>query len=225
MFDRIRKAFTPAGQTSQPVPSPASALAGQAARWAAAQGFTVARQSGATALAFEGRFAGRRWRMELGRPGRQYIQGDELRGRADLGIDPDVLVVVMNRALKEELEKQAYAVYTDTLQTSVDASLPEEMRLLAMHEEVGWDSMPRVFWSRHAILAAHRDQAQAWVDAELARLLMQWPVPATAPQLPVLLMLLRGKAYLRMEQAPALGPLQHATRVFELACENAVRAF
>ncbi|WBY02134.1 hypothetical protein PE066_00930 [Ramlibacter tataouinensis] len=229
MFDRIRKAFSPLRQAPEqrlPPASMASPLAGKAADWAAGQGFTVATQSGATALAFEGRVAGKGWRMELGRPGRKYIRGEELRGRAELDIDPDVLVVAMNRPLKESLEKQAYALYTDSLQTSVDPSLPEEMRLLAMHEEVGWDSMPRVFWSRYAVVADDRGQAQSWVDAELAHLLMEWPEPAPAAELPVLLMLLRGRAYLRMEQGPdALPALQHATRVFGRACENAVKAF
>lgn len=227
MFDRIRKAFAPR-QASVPAPPTVavSPLAGPAARWASAQGFAVATSPGATSLSFEGGPAGWNWRMELGHPSRKYVQGEELRGRAELGIDPDVLVVVMNRPLKESLEKQAYALYTDSLQTSVDPNLPEEMRLLAMHDEVGWDSMPRVFWARYAIVADERNHAQAWVDGELSQLLMDWPEPAPAVQLPFMLMLLRGKAYLRMQQgAEALAALQHATRVFTRACENARRAF
>ncbi|WP_332815207.1 hypothetical protein [Ramlibacter sp.] len=227
MFDRIRKAFIPARQAIGPLP-PArdSRLAGLAAGWAAKQGYTVATSSGATALAFEGTVAGKACRLELGRPGRAYIQGEELRGRAELGLAPDVLVVVMNRPLMESLEKQAYSLFTDSLQTSVDSKLPEEMRLLAMHEEVGWDAMPRVFWSRYAVVADDRHHARAWVDAELARLLMEWPEPAPSAQVPLLLMLLRGKAYLRMQQEPgALPALQHATRIFTRACENALKAF
>jgi hypothetical protein len=38
----------------------------------------------------------------------------------------------MNRPLKEALEKRACEKYTDTLQTTADPSLPEEMRWLAM---------------------------------------------------------------------------------------------
>lgn len=227
MFDRIRKAFAgrQASESGQPQAA-VSPLAEPAAQWATAQGFSVATSSGATPLAFEGELAGKDWRVELGRPSRKYIQGEELRGRAELDIDPDVLVVVMNRSLKESLEKQAYALYTDSLQTSVDPNLPEEMRLLAMHEEVGWDSMPRVFWARYAIVGDERNHAQAWMDGELSRLLMDWPEPAPSAQVPVMLMLLRGKAYLRMQQdAGALPVLQHATRVFTRACENALRAF
>ena len=230
MFDRIRKALTPVRQANgptQPPRAPTLRLAGLAAEWAAGQGHTVATSSsGAATLAFEALVSGKAWRMELGRPGRKYIQGEELRGRAELGIDPGVLVVVMNRPLMESLERQAYALYTDSLQTSADPNLPEEMRLLAMHEEVGWDSMPRSFWGRYAVVADDRHQAQAWIDAELARLLMEWPEPAPSVQVPVLLMLLRGKAYLRMQQgAEALAALQHATRIFTRACENALKAF
>jgi hypothetical protein len=75
-----------------------------------------------------------------------------------------VLVVLMNRPLKEVLEKQAYSSITDTLQTSVDPNLPEEMRLLAMYEETGWDSIPRPFWDRYAVLSDDRAHALAWVD-------------------------------------------------------------
>ena len=64
--------------------------------------------------------AASRWRLQLGRPTRDYIRGEELRARAELGIDDDVAVLVMNRPLKEALEKQAYQMYTDSLQTSVD---------------------------------------------------------------------------------------------------------
>ena len=114
-------------------------------------------------------------------------------------------------------------MYTDTLQTTADPSLPEEMRWLAMYPEVGWDGLPPAFWARYAVLADRREHALAWLDSSLADLLMSWPEPAPNDQVPFMLMLLRGKAYLRMQYTPADMPtLEHATLVFTSACESAV---
>ncbi len=228
MFDRIRKALSreakPEAPADTPPPSGASAFA-PVSEWAPSQGLSYASQPQGFTL--QGEVGGKPMRVEVGRSSRKYIQGDELRCRAELGVDPDVLVVLMNRPLKDALEKQAYSLYTDTLQTSVDPNLPEEMRLLAMYEEVGWDTMPRVFWTRYSVVADEREHAQAWIDAVLGKQLMEWPAPAPALDNPFILLLLRGKAYLRMQHAPMLHmpTLQHATAIFTAACEKALGAF
>jgi hypothetical protein len=145
-----------------------------------------------------------------------------VRARADLGIDGNVAVLVMNRPLKEALEKRAYQIYTNDLQTSVDTTLPEEMRWLAMYDEVGWDSLPRPFWDRFCVLTDRRENALAWVDPSLADLMLNWPAPAPSAEVPFMVLLLNGKAYLRMEYTPAdLGTLQHAAHIFTSACESA----
>jgi hypothetical protein len=221
LFDRIKKAFT-----KDPQPGTASSEAEEfapVAEWARGRGFAFSTLPGGFSL--EGPMAGKPCRLELGRPSRQYIQGGELRGRAELDIDPDLMLVLMSRPLKDELVKQAYAQYTDTLRTSVDAQLPEEVRLLAMYDEVGWDGLPRAFWTRYALVAEHRSQAAAWLDDTLSQQLVDWPAPGTAAEdLPFMLMLLRGRAYLRMQQG-GVPAMQYATQVFRTACENAVRAF
>jgi hypothetical protein len=73
------------------------------------------------------------------------------------------------------------------------------------------------------VLSDDRDKAVAWVNADLANLLTKWPEPAPHPDVPFILMLLRGKAYLRMEYSPAdMSTLQHAERIFTSACESAL---
>lgn len=230
MFERIRKAL---GRDAKPA-TPASSRGHSSlpdatdpvSEWASTQGMAFT-PAGGSGFQLQGRCGGKPLRIEVGRSSRRYISGEELRGRAELGIDPDVLVVLMNRPLKDALEKQAYALYTDTLQTSVDPNLPEEMRLLAMHEEVGWDSLPRPFWTRYALVADKRDNAQAWLDPSLVQQLMDWPAPAPAAHVPFMLLLLRGKAYLRMQHGPQLHmpTLQHASAIFTSACESALGAF
>jgi hypothetical protein len=177
-------------------------------------------------LAMQGRVGGKPWRLEIGKSTRKYIRGDELRARAELGVNDDVAVLVMNRPLKEALEGRAYQMFTNELQTTADARLPEEMRWLAMYDEVGWDGLPTAFWDRYAVVADRRDNAVAWVEPGLARLLLGWPEPAPSPEVPFLMLVMRGKAYLRMEYGTAGTPtVQHASEVFTAACEAAIGAF
>jgi hypothetical protein len=224
MFDRIKKAFS---KGPKEVEGPSSQLAhGPVSEWAGTQGFGFSIDGDGRGMALEGKVGGRPWRLQVGRPSRNYIRGEEVRARAELGLDQDIAVLVMNRPLKEALEKKAYAIYTDPLQTSVDSNLPEEMRWLAMFDEVGWDSLPPPFWKRFSVLTDNRDSALAWVDPALARLLLEWPAPAPSSEVPFMILLLRGKAYLRMEYTPAdLATVQHAALVFTSACESALGAF
>ena len=225
MFERIKKAFsrTPRDDDKETVGPPSQMAAGPMSEWASTRGFGFSPGDNSGALGLEGKIGGKRWRMELGRPTRNFIRGEELRGRSELGIDEDAAVLVLNRPLKEALDKQAYSIYTDHLQTQVDPNLPEEMRWLAMYDEVGWEELPQAFWDRYAVLADRRENAVAWIDAALAATLLDWPKPGPTAETPFMLMLLRGKGYMRMEYAPPnMSTLQHAALVFTTACENAL---
>jgi hypothetical protein len=224
MFDRIKKALTRDSRTDGQAPVQDEAVYAPIADWAQAEGFDFSPMSRGFAL--EGALAGKPCRVEVGKPSRRYVIGEELRARAELGIDPGVMLLLMNRPLKDQLVRQAYAQFTDSLQTSVDGALPEEVRLLAMFEELGWDSIPRAFWTRYCVVADDRAHASAWLDADVARQLLDWPAPAPAAELPFMLMLLRGKAYLRMQHGPVhLPTLRHAMQVFGAVSESARKAF
>ena len=55
---------------------------------------------------------------------------------------------------------------------------------------------------------------------------MAWPEPAPPANVPFMMVLLRGKCYLRMQyQPPQTSTLEHATQVFMAACEGALQAF
>jgi hypothetical protein len=191
--------------------------------WASTQGFGFSVDNSGHGITLDGDISGKPWRLQLGRPSRQYIRGEEVRARAELGIDEDVAVLVMSRPLKEALEKQAYQIYTDSVQTSADPRLPEEMRWLAMYREVGWDALDRPFWDRYSVLADHRENAVAWIKPELGRLMLDWPGQGSSAEVPFMMLLLRGKAYLRMEYTPPeLATLQHAALIFTSACEAAM---
>jgi hypothetical protein len=223
MFDRIKKAFAKEAKSEAP---PSTLHAGPMSEWAATQGFGFSIDDTGQSVALEGKVGGRPWRLQLGRPSRNYIFGEEVRARAELGVDESAAILVMNRPLKEALEKRAYELYTNELQTSVDTTLPEEMRWLAMYDEVGWDSLASDFWTRLAVLTDNRESALAFLDPQLAELMLTWPAPGPSAEVPFMVLLLNGKLYLRMEYTPAdLATLQHASRIFTAACESALSAF
>ena len=224
MFDRIKKAFRRPAERGDDATSSQSGY-GPLSEWAASRGMTLTGGLGHS-VNVQGKVGGRSWKMELGRPTRDYIAGEELRARAELGVDDDVGALIINRSLKDQLERRAYSMITDTLQTTADPRLPEEMRWLAMYDELGWEGPPQAFWSRYAVLAGKREHALAWVDQALVDQLMAWPDPAPLPTVPFMVVLLRGKCYLRMQYLPALtSTIDHATTVFTTACEGALDAF
>lgn len=225
MFDRIKKAFQrDSKERSEAMPSSHSQHSPMS-EWAASRGMSFSSGLGHT-VSMHGKVGGRSWRMELGRPTRDYIPGEELRARAELGVNDDVGAMIINRPLKETLERRAYSMITDTLQTTADPRLPEEMRWLAMYDEIGWEGVDDAFWERYAVLSDKREHALAWVDDALVRQLMSWPQPAPDVKVPFMIVLLRGKCYLRMQYMPAeTSTLEHATSVFTAACENALGAF
>lgn len=218
MFDRLKKVFAK-GEERPPAPHGRN----ETQEWASTHGLSFEQQPTSESFTLGARVGGKPWRMQRTRPSRPFIRGEELRARAELDLGNEVAVLVMNRPLKDALERQAYARVTDTLQTTMDASMPEEIRWLAMFDEVGWPSAPDAFWDRYAVLADKREQAQTWINDALCGLLLGWPQDGPDMQTPFTLMLVRGKAYLRMEYAPAdLATLAHATTIFVSACESAL---
>ena len=218
MFEYLKKVFGWSASSSDDHPS-ASAVS----EWAGTQGFSYWDPGSGRGFTLTGEVSGRPWKLELGAPSRDYIIGEELRARAELGVNEDAAVLIINRPLKDSLEKRAYEQYTDTLQTRVDSKFSEEMGWLSMYPEIGWDELPSEFWTRYAVLADRRSHAVAWIDQNLAELLMSWPKPGPDEQVPFMLMLLRGKVYLRMQYSPAcIATLQHAAISYTTACQSAV---
>ncbi len=224
MFELFKKAFSIGAKDEGETIAPDSRMAhGPVSEWATARGLGFSVDPDGTSVSLEGKVKGRPWRLQVGNASRAYIHGAELRARAELGIHDDVSVLVINRPLKDALEKQAFSMYTDSLQTSVDSRMPEEMRWLAMYDEVGWEGLPKPFWARYAVLTDKRDYAIEWINATLAAQLLDWPSPGPGPEVPFLILMLSGKAYLRMEYSPASMPtLEHASRIFTTACEAAL---
>jgi hypothetical protein len=199
-----------------------SSQMGKVSEWASIQGLAYTERG--KGYTMDGKIQGKPWRLEQGKPSRDFIHGIELRARGEMGLVEDAAVMIMTRSLKNDLDKRAFSLYTDTLQTQVDPHLPEEMRWLSMYEEVGWEELGQVFLDHYAILADDRANAVAWLTPELAGQLLAWP--SSEPNVPRVLMVLRGKVYLRMQiNEGDIPTLEHATRVFTTACDAGLAAF
>lgn len=175
-------------------------------------------------IGLSGHVCGKPYRMEIGPSTRDFITGEEVRARSDLGIDPEMAVIVIDRRLKVALEERAYSMFTDGDQTALQPVLNEEMRWLAAYDEVGWAGAPPGYWERYSVLAARRQIAQAWLDQELAAKLITVHLLSNAA--PFTLVLMRGKCYLRA-QRPDTSPsgLSPLIATFRTACEQAVLRF
>ena len=223
MFDRLKKNIYSLGvsEASGLFHKDGSGRNDRVSQWASSRGFSYLGGQGIN-FTMRGKVVGKSWKLECGPSSRDYIAGNELRARAELGIPQDIAMLLMNRPLKQSLEKRVYEMYTDTLQTRVGPDMPEELRWLSMFPEVGWGTAPPELWERYSVLAEHREQAMNWITPSVTDLLLSWPEPGPDDHLPFVLMLLRGKAYLRMQHLPHnIEVLDHAALIFTATCESA----
>jgi hypothetical protein len=102
----------------------------------------------------------------------------------------------------------------------------EEMRWLALYPQVGWENLPDAFWNRYAVMTSHRAHAMRWVTPQLAALLTSWPELTSDADVPFILMVMRGKAHLKMQLTPAdANTLDHIGQVFMTAAQSALDVF
>jgi hypothetical protein len=223
MFDRLRKAIGAFGGAAIPGRPVGNR---EVSRWAAQQQLAIVAHPTEGHFDLGGDLYGHPWRLECGAPTRDYVRGMELRGRADVGADPDAAVMVINRPLQDSLESTAYAAITDTLQTAVSSSLPEEMRWLSMYEEVAWSGLPASFRDHFTVVAERIEHAQRWVHAPVVSQLLnaEGEGGAVRAQSPMVLMLARGRVYLRLEHTQrSLAEIAHAKHLLLIAGQSALQ--
>jgi hypothetical protein len=225
MFDRLRKAL--GGFGSSPPEPGRPVTKREVSRWAADQQIAIVAHATEGFFDLGGDLYGHPWRLECGAPTRDYVSGLELRGRADVGADPDAAVMVINRPLQETLEKTAYSAITDTLQTAVSNDLPEEMRWLSMYEEVAWPGLPASFRKHFTVVAERVEHAQRWIHAPVVSQLLnavEGEGGAERAQSPMVLMLARGRVYLRLEHTQrSLAEIAHAKQLLLVAGQSALQ--
>lgn len=162
-------------------------------------------------------------RIEWGVSQRSYLPGTELRMRCEMGLHRDLQLMVLCRALMENLERAVFEAYTDTLKTRVDTDTPEEMRWLVMFPKFN-NASSQIVRQRYGIVGVTKDLAGAWIDGELSGALVQASQDLLPEGHPFVLMCMRGNLYLRTEMAePDQPKVQALVRLLEVAAREALR--
>jgi hypothetical protein len=168
----------------------------------------------------DGRLGATPWRLEWGPSQRPYIQGQELRLRSELGLGADLQVVVMNRVLQEQMEKDVFEQYVEGVQTRIDNQTPPEMRWLVMFPKLAGSEMPALR-EHYMALSSIKGWLKLWLDGPLSQALAGLRIDAATP---IVLMIGRGRLMLRTAlpevEAEAL---QTWLRLFETAMREARR--
>ncbi len=168
----------------------------------------------------DGRLSTTPWRMEWGPSQRPYIQGHELRLRAELGLSSDLQVVVLNRVLQEAMEKSVFDQYVEGVQTRIDNQTPPEMRWLVMFPKIGSAELGALK-DRYVALGSMKTWLAQWLEGPLALALGGMHLEAETP---VVLMIGRGRLMLRTAMPdPPVALLQAWLRLFEVAIREAKR--
>ena len=193
------------------------------AEWARVEGHGFKRARGDLGFVVDGTVEGHAWRMEWGPPQRAYIQGHELRLRMELDLPADLQMLVLTRGLMEALERQVFEDFTDPVQTEIGAGTPEEMRWLVMYPKADLSALGPVK-THFGAVANVAVTALGWIEGALAASLSQALKAGVGADLPLVLMTLRGRLYLRTELAePTVAAVSQSLKLFLVAATQARR--
>jgi len=190
--------------------------------WAQQNGHGFKRARDDEGFVIDGTFDDKPWRLEWGPPQRAYITGHELRIRMELQLSSSLQMLLMTRPLMEKLERETFERYTQSNQTLIDVSTPEEMRWLAMFPKVDLVPLPKDLRQRFGAVASDAQMALHWVDPAFVQQLGVVASRVLGDDPPFVLLTLRGRLYLRLqmdEPKPAtVGPV---VTLFQAAAQAA----
>ena len=120
------------------------------------------------------------WRLEWGPSQRPYIQGQELRLRAELSVPRELQALVLNRELMESMEKAVFDQYVEGVQTRIDTTTPPEMRWLVMFPKLSGTEL-RTLRDGYGALSSYKPWLQQWLAGSLTPALAALPTSAERP--------------------------------------------
>jgi hypothetical protein len=213
MLHALKRLFTATGNP----------LFAGAREWAEARGheFKLARE-GQGFVIEGGAGAGGGWRLEWGPSQRPYIQGAELRLRAETQ-EVELQMLVLSRQLMDEMEGAVFEQFTEGLQTRIDTATPEEMRWLVLFQKAT-DSQMKILRDSFGATASSGKWLQQWLEGPLSHQLQQARSSWLSPEDPMALVFQRGRLALRMSvPEPDAARLTNALALFEVALREARR--
>jgi hypothetical protein len=171
----------------------------------------------------DGRIGTTAWRLEWGPSQRPYIQGQELRLRAELGLGSELQLLVMNRRLAERMERSVYEQAVEGVQTRIDNQTPPEMRWLVMLPKLAGSELGTLR-ERWVALGSQKPWLQQWLEGPLTAALGNGAALHADEAWPAVLMIGRGRLMLRtLQPEPHVAEMQGWLRLFESAIREARR--
>ena len=166
--------------------------------WAKRRGHAFKRERDGQGFVIDGKLENTPWRLEWGPPQRPYITGHELRVRMELGLPPDLQMLVVSKSLMELLEKQAFDQFTESNQTEMGDATPEETRWLVMFPKIAM-SGSKLLRNNFGGVSGLPTEGPAWIEGPLGHALERAASTLLRLEPPFVLMTLRGRLYLRMQ--------------------------
>ncbi len=188
--------------------------------WAKGQGWVFRGVREAEGFVIEGRVGTVPWRMEWGPSQRHYIQGCELRIRAEVPLPGQLQVLLLNRGLMETLERSVFDQYVEGVQTRIDGQTPPEMRWLVMFPKLTGGEL-RSLREGFGAVSNQKPWALSWLGGGLAQ-----AMHATPQQAGVAMALMIGRSRMTLRTAmpePDAKTLQAWAHLFETAVREAQR--
>jgi len=202
--------------------SPAPPIPGwsELSSWARSNQWTLRAVREPQGFVVEGRSESTAWRLEWGPSQRSYIQGAELRIRAELSLPRELQALVLNRELMESMEKAVFDQYVEGVQTRIDTTTPPEMRWLVMFPKLSTTEL-KSLRDGYGALSSYKPWLQQWLGGALSPALAALPTSADRP---LVLMVARRRLSLRTALAqPGPAGLEAWLRLFECAVQEAQR--
>lgn len=194
----------------------------EARKWAVDAGHRFAIGRGGEGFVIEGQASDAALRVEWGPSQRNYISGQELRVRSDIGPATDLQMLVATRELLGRLEHEVFEQFTETNETRIDDQTPEEMRWVVLYPQVPGSQLGALR-TRFSLLSNRPRASTLWLEEGLAGPLaasIAWHDTAA----PMVLVVQRGRFVLRMALAePRIAALDGAVRLGVAAAAAARR--
>jgi hypothetical protein len=127
-------------------------------------------------MVVEGRSGADAFRLEWGPSTRSYVEGYEMRLRAEVSFGGELQLLVLNRSLQESMERAVFEQYVDGVQTRIDNQTPPEMRWLVMFPKLSGSELGALR-EGFAAVGSHKPWLQAWLEGPLSAALTGLNLP------------------------------------------------